>query len=361
MNIQLAVIGGGPGGYAAAFLAADLGIEVALIEQEPKLGGVCLLRGCIPSKALLHVAKSMAEARHLADWGVGFAPPKIDIQLMRDRKDKTLANLSNGLKQLSAKRKVQIIQAKACFQDSRTLKLLGVNGKSPPEDLLQFNHCIIATGSSPAIIPALNLPTPRIMDSTAALDLPDVPESLLVVGGGYIGLEMGTVYAALGSKVTVVELTDGLLPGADRDLVKPLHKKLEIQFEAIYLNSKVAGLKDLQNQIEVAFEGNVEQKTQSFSRVLISVGRGPIARDWDWKRPRSMLRRRALSWSMSAAARTIRTFLPSATWPANRCWPIRPPTKVKRPWNRSSANRPCFNLERYRPWSLPIRKSLGPD
>src|SRR3972149_2442382 len=275
MNTQIVVIGGGPGGYAAGFLATDLGMKVALVEQDSRLGGVCLLRGCIPSKALLHVAKSMAEAIELANWGVRFAPPKIDLQTMRERKEKALANLSNGLKQLSGKRNVEIIRAKAVFENSRTLKLEAVDGKALSDDRLQFEHCIIATGSSPAKIPALDLPTHRLMDSTGALALPDVPESLLVVGGGYIGLEMGTVYAALGSKVTVVELTDGLLPGADRDLVKPLHKKLEGEFKAILLNTNVVGLKDLKDDIEVTFEGNVEQKVQRYSRVLVSVGRKP--------------------------------------------------------------------------------------
>jgi dihydrolipoamide dehydrogenase len=275
MNTQLVVIGAGPGGYAAAFLAADLGMKVALVEQDAKLGGVCLLRGCIPSKALLHVAKTMGDARHLDDWGVSFAPPKVDVNLMRDRKEKVIATLTGGLKQIAAKRGVQVIRAKAVFEDSNALKLEAQGDKPLDDDRLRFEHCIIATGSSPATIPALSLPTHRVMDSTGALALPDLPESLLVVGGGYIGLEMGTVYAALGSKVIVVELTDGLLPGADRDLVKPLHKKIEGQFAAIYLNTKVVGLKDLENEIEVTFEGNVEQKVQRFSRVLVSVGRKP--------------------------------------------------------------------------------------
>jgi dihydrolipoamide dehydrogenase len=275
MNTQLVVIGAGPGGYAAAFLAADLGMKVTLVEQDAKLGGVCLLRGCIPSKALLHVAKTIADARHLDDWGVSFTPPKIDVAVMRDHKEKAIANLTGGLKQIAAKRKVQVIRAKATFEDSNTLKLDPQGDKPLDDDRLRFEHCIIATGSSPATIPALSLPTPRVMDSTGALNLPDLPDSLLIVGGGYIGLEMGTVYAALGTKVTVVELTDGLLPGADRDLVKPLHKKLEGQFAAIYLNTKVTGLKDLKDEIEVALEGNVEQKVQRFSRVLVSVGRKP--------------------------------------------------------------------------------------
>ncbi|MGD0383057.1 MAG: FAD-dependent oxidoreductase [Thermoguttaceae bacterium] len=245
MKTQLVVIGGGPGGYAAAFLAADLGMKVTLVEQDAKLGGTCLLRGCIPAKALLHVAKTMADAQHLADWGVSFASPKIEVAVMRDRKEKAIGNLTAGLKQIAAKRNVQVIRAKAAFEDSNTLKLEGQGDKPLDDDHLRFEHCI------------------------------DVPETLLVVGGGYIGLEMGTVYAALGSKVTVVELTDGLLPGVDRDLVKPLHKNLEGRFAAIHLNTKVAGLKDLKDEIEVALEGNVEQKSQRFSRVLVSVGRKP--------------------------------------------------------------------------------------
>ncbi len=275
METQLVVIGGGPGGYAAAFLAADLGMEVALVELEPQLGGVCLLRGCIPSKALLHVAKAMAEARHLADWGVSFPSPSIDLDAVRKRKDKVIATLTGGLKQLAAKRKVQVIQARATFADSQTLKLSPLNGKKPEDDRLRFEHCILATGSRPMMLPAFDIGSRRVMDSTGALDLADVPESLLVIGGGYIGLEMGTVYAALGSRVSVVEMTDGLLPGADRDLVKPLHKKLDKEFEAIYLNSKVVSLADKRKAVEVKFEGDLEKKTQQFSRVLVSVGRRP--------------------------------------------------------------------------------------
>jgi len=279
MDTQLAVIGGGPGGYAAAFLAADLGVQVTLIDLEPRLGGVCLLRGCIPSKALLHVAKVIADARHLGDWGVDFAEPTLDVDAMRAQKEKVIATLSGGLKQLSAKRNVRVIRARAVLEDSHTLWLSPAGNKPLEDDRVRFEHCILATGSSPARIPALDLPTPRVMDSTGALELPDVPESLLIVGGGYIGLEMGTVYAVLGSRVTVVELTDGLLPGVDRDLVKPLHKKLEKQFEAIYLNTKVAALADKKDSIEVTFEGDVEKKVQRFSRVLVSVGRRPNSTD----------------------------------------------------------------------------------
>lgn len=275
MNTQLCVLGAGPGGYAAAFLAADLGMQVTLVDMEPRLGGVCLLRGCIPSKALLHVARTVAEAKHLADWGVTFPQPTIDINAVRARKEKVIALLTGGLKQLATKRKINVVQAKATFEDSKTLKLASVDGTPLADDRIVFEHCIVATGSSPTRIPAFDLPTHRVMDSTGALALPDVPESLLVVGGGYIGLEMGTVYAALGSKVSVVEMTDGLLPGADRDLVRPLQKQLQGAFQAIYLNTKVASLVDKQDSIEVTFEGDVPEKVQRFSRVLLCVGRRP--------------------------------------------------------------------------------------
>jgi len=274
MDTQLVVLGGGPGGYAAAFMAADLGLEVALVDLEPRLGGVCLLRGCIPSKALLHVAKGMAEARHLADWGVSFPQPAIDLAAMRARKEKVIATLSGGLAQLSKRRSVRLVRARAVFEDSQTLKLESA-GQALSDERLRFGHCILATGSGPTRLAALELPSPRVMDSTSALELPDVPESLLVVGGGYIGLEMGTVYAALGSRVSVVEMTDGLLPGVDRDLVKPLHKRLEKEFDAIWLNTKVVALADKKDSIEVTLDGQIEERVRRFSRVLVAVGRRP--------------------------------------------------------------------------------------
>ena len=275
MNTQLCVLGAGPGGYAAAFRAADLGLQVTLIDLESRLGGVCLLRGCIPSKALLHVAKTIGEAKHLRDWGIAFPEPTIDLGAVRACKEKVIVMLTGGLKQLSGKRNVNVVRARAAFEDSHTLKLEPVDGRPLADDQVTFEHCIVATGSSPTRIPAFDLPTHRVMDSTGALELPDVPESLLVVGGGYIGLEMGTVYAALGSKVSVVELTDGLLPGVDRDLVRPLDKRLQSQFEAIYLSTKVVALADKQDSIEVTFDGNVPEKVRRFSRVLLCVGRRP--------------------------------------------------------------------------------------
>lgn len=275
MHSNVVVLGGGPGGYAAAFMAADLGMEVTLVEAEPRLGGTCLLRGCIPSKALLHVAKVVSEAQEMADWGVEFAKPKIKIDALRARKQKVIEMLTGGLKQLAKQRKVRIVQAKGIFENSQTLRLEGGDPASREGDKLTFDYCILATGSVPTKIPAFDLKTDRVMDSTGALELPDVPESLLVVGGGYIGLEMGTVYAELGSKVSVVELTPGLLPGADRDLVKPLHKRLEKHFAAIHLNTKVKSLVDQKDAIEVTFERAEGETKERFSRVLVSVGRKP--------------------------------------------------------------------------------------
>jgi len=272
-NLCVAVIGGGPGGYAAAFLAADLGMKVTLIDQELNPGGVCLYRGCIPSKALLHVAKLIDETRHASNWGIDYADPKIDLARLRAWKESVVKKLTGGLGQLSKQRKVEYIQGRAGFENSNTLRVSRVNGS---EESLTFDRVVIATGSRPAIIPSLKLDTPRIMDSTSALDLSDVPRTLLVIGGGYIGLELGTVYAALGSKVSVVEMLPGLLPGADRDLVLPLHKRMEKIFDAILLNTTVAGVKEESSGIRVTFDGpEVKEREKVFDKVLVSVGRKP--------------------------------------------------------------------------------------
>lgn len=275
IRTQLAVLGGGPGGYAAAFLAADLGMQVTLIEQDSRLGGTCLLRGCIPSKALLHVAAVISEAAEMHEWGVEFSQPGIAIDRLRARKEKVIETLSGGLSQLAKQRKVEVIHGQGVFIDSRNLRVVGDQDGARQESRVLFEHCILATGSSPAKIPAFDLPTDRVMDSTGALELRDIPASLLVVGGGYIGLEMGTVYAALGTRVSVVELTDGLLPGADRDLARPLHERLKQRFAAIHLQTKVAGLQDVGEAIEVQFEGPEGPTVERYSRVLVSVGRKP--------------------------------------------------------------------------------------
>jgi dihydrolipoamide dehydrogenase len=276
MHSQVVVLGGGPGGYAAAFLAADLGLEVVLVEADARLGGTCLLRGCIPSKALLHVARVISEAREVSEWGVEFGSPKIAVDKLRSRKEQIIATLSGGLAQLAKRRKVRVVNARGVFVDSQTLQLEGGDSKRYDDERLTFDHCILATGSVPAMPKMFQIKSDRVMNSTGALELPEMPESLLVVGGGYIGLEMGTVYAELGTKVSVVELLDGLLPGADRDLVKPLEKRLREVFEAIMLSTKVLAVKDVGERVEVEMEGPDGAKFKStYDRVLVSVGRRP--------------------------------------------------------------------------------------
>jgi dihydrolipoamide dehydrogenase len=272
-NLHVAIIGAGPGGYAAAFLAADVGMQVTLIDPEANPGGVCLYRGCIPSKALLHVAKLIDESRHAKDWGIDFAAPQIDLARLRSWKEGVVKKLTGGLGVLSKQRKVEYIQGRASFDNPTTLRITRANAA---DESRSFDRIIIATGSRPAIVSTLKLDTPRMLDSTSALDLSDVPDSLLVVGGGYIGLELGTVYAALGSKVSVVEMLPGLLPGADRDLVLPLYKRLEKSFASILLNTTVAGVKEESNGLRVTFEGpEVKEREKVFDKVLVSVGRKP--------------------------------------------------------------------------------------
>jgi dihydrolipoamide dehydrogenase len=274
-KLRIAIIGGGPGGYAAAFLAADLGMQVTLIDPELNPGGVCLYRGCIPSKALLHVAKLIEESQQAKNWGIEFPKPRIELSRLRSWKENVVKKLTGGLGQLSKQRRVEYIQGRAEFQNSTTLR---VTKADATESSLTFDRIILATGSRPAIIPALKLDSPRLMDSTGALNLEDIPGSLLVVGGGYIGLELGSVYAALGTRVTVVEMLPGLLPGADRDLVLPLHKRLEKMFEAILLNTTVASLNEDGAGIRATFEGAAitdANREQVFDRVLVSVGRKP--------------------------------------------------------------------------------------
>ncbi len=272
-NVRIAVVGGGPGGYAAAFLAADLGMKVTLIDPEVNPGGVCLYRGCIPSKALLHVAKLIEESHQAKNWGIEFSDPKIDLARLRSWKEGVVKKLTGGLGQLSKQRSVQYIRGRASFENSNTLRVAKASGGN---EALTFDRIVLATGSRPAIIPSLKLDSPRMMDSTSALDLPDIPKTLLVIGGGYIGLELGSVYATLGTRVTVVEMLPGLLPGADRDLVLPLHKRLEKLFEAILVNTTVSSLREERGGIRATFEGaDVKEREKVFDRVLVSVGRKP--------------------------------------------------------------------------------------
>ena len=270
---HLAVIGGGPGGYAAAFLAADLGLEVTLIDPEINPGGVCLYRGCIPSKALLHAAKVIDEAREGKAWGLNFSGLKIQHARLREWKNEVVARLTGGLGQLVKQRKINYLRATAEFQDNRTLAVKAVDGG---QSSLAFEYAIIATGSDTARIPQFELESDRLLDATTALDLKEIPKKLLVIGGGYIGLELGTVYAALGTKVTVVEMTPGLLPGADRDLVKVLQKRLASRMAAILLQTTVKSLKVQKNGIKATLDGpDVEQKARIFDKVLVAVGRRP--------------------------------------------------------------------------------------
>ena len=272
-STQLAVLGAGPGGYAAAFYAADLGMQVTLVDEEKNPGGVCLYRGCIPSKALLHVARVVDEARHASRWGVTFPEPAIDVARLRAFKQGVVDKLTGGVGQVARMRKVTFLQGRATLTGPNAMTIAGAGGSSE----LRFDHCILATGSSPTKIPSLSIDSPRMLDSTSALDLPDIPGSLLVIGGGYIGLELGTVYATLGSRVSVVEMTPGLLPGADRDLVGVLRKRLDALLAAIMLDTRVTQVTEEAAGIRVRFEG-AGAGEQVFDRVLVAVGRRPNSR-----------------------------------------------------------------------------------
>ncbi len=265
---DVVVIGAGPGGYAAAFHAADHGLKTVLVDEREAPGGVCLYVGCIPSKALLHVAELLNEAEHAKEFGIDFGKPKIDVDRIRQWKDDVVKKLTGGVSQIAKLRGVDYVQGRAVFEDANTLRVEG-NGS------IRFKNAIIATGSRNMAIPGIELKSDRVINSTGGLELKEVPETLLVVGGGYIGLEMGTVYAALGSKVSVVELTDGLLPGCDRDLVRPLEKRVRKSFQGVHLNSKVVGMKEVKKGIEVEFEGEIETKKAVFDQVLVAVGRRP--------------------------------------------------------------------------------------
>ncbi len=274
---QLAVIGGGPGGYTAAFLAADMGMQVTLIDKQKNPGGTCLYWGCIPSKAYLHVAKLLNEAKEATNWGIDFGEPKIDIDKLRSFKDKVVAQNTGGTGQLVKQRKINYIQGEATFNNSNSVTVKKNDGGS--EEVI-FENAILATGSVPANIPGLTIDSPRVMDSTDALELEDVPKRLLVVGGGVIGMELGSVYAALGSKVTVVELMPSLLPGADKDLVNVFQKSIEPKFEEILLKTKVAKLEDTGKVLKVKLEGDNLEKTElEFDKALISIGRAPVTKN----------------------------------------------------------------------------------
>jgi dihydrolipoamide dehydrogenase len=271
---RLVVLGAGPGGYPAAFLAAERGMDVTLIDVEEHPGGVCLYSGCIPSKALLHVSKLLHETREAAAFGVTFSEPAIDLDALRAWKDGVVSKLVGGLSTLARARRVKYVRGYGRFRDAHTLRV-----QSDHEFIdVAFDHAIIATGSRPAIPPALDIESRRVMDSTTALALEAVPGSLLVVGGGYIGLELGSVYASLGSEVTVVEMTSGLLPGADRDLVAVLEKRIDQQMHEVLLGTAVLGLEDSGDGVRVRLSG-AEPSERTYDRVLVAVGRRPNTAD----------------------------------------------------------------------------------
>lgn len=270
-DCDVVVLGAGPGGYSAAFRAADLGLRVILVERYPTLGGVCLNVGCIPSKALLHAAKVMDEAETFAECGITFGRPEIDLARLAEWKDGVVGKLTGGLAGLARQRKVEVVTGTGAFTGAHTLKVHQADG----ERTITFRHCILATGSRPAVPPGLDLDHPRIMDSTDALKLEEIPKRLLVVGGGIIGLEMACVYDGLGSRVTVVELADRLMPGADQDLIKALRKRIDSRYEAIHLNTRVTGAEPQKTGVKVDLEGEHTAAGERFDRVLVAVGRLP--------------------------------------------------------------------------------------
>ncbi|MCC6488061.1 MAG: dihydrolipoyl dehydrogenase [Candidatus Hydrogenedentes bacterium] len=270
---KVVVIGGGPGGYAAAFMAADLGLDTTIVDLEANPGGVCLYRGCIPSKALLHVAKVLTDAEEAEHWGIKFQKPKIDLDKMRASKDAVVSKMTGGLGQLCKARKITFIQGRASFEDSTTIKVTDERGK---EQFLKTDYTILAAGSRPATLPDLLIESDAVLNSTSALQIEDIPKTMLVIGGGYIGLEVGSVYAALGTKVTVVEMTPTLLPGGDPDLVEILAKRMATVMHSILVNTKVAGVKESVGGITVTFEtGEGKQRSETFEKVLVSIGRKP--------------------------------------------------------------------------------------
>jgi len=271
-HIDIIVIGSGPGGYASAFRAADLGREVLIVDKDPTLGGVCLNRGCIPSKTLLHIAKVLEEAESLKNMGVGFSKPKIDIDGVRSWKSKIVTQLSSGISQMAKARKVQTIQGEATFLSNSEIQIKSGSKKQ----VVTFDHCVIAAGSSSSMIPGIPMDNKDILTSRTALDLVRIPKNLLIIGGGYIGLEMGTVFNSLGSVVSVAEFLPNLLPGADADLVKPLARKLKKQFEEIYLSTKITNVKPSRPKgLTVTMEKNGRTSTKKFDQVLVAVGRKP--------------------------------------------------------------------------------------
>src|SRR5271170_3906963 len=273
IKTEVVVVGAGPGGYAAAFYAADLGKKVILIERETRLGGVCLNRGCIPSKALLYATHQIVNARESAHRGITFAEPAVNLEKLRTWKESILEKLGGGVATLAKMRGVQVIQGRAYFEGSNKLRVETEQGQQSVE----YDKAILAVGSLAAMPKAFDLGNPRVMTSTGALEIEDIPENLLVVGGGYIGMELGTVYAGLGSKIVLVEALDNILAGADADLARPVMANAKKMFKEIRLKARVTKMSTAGKQIKVESEFNGEKFTELYDRVLVSVGRSPTA------------------------------------------------------------------------------------
>ncbi len=271
LHAEVLVLGGGPGGYTAAFRAADLGKQVTLIERYPVLGGVCLNVGCIPSKALLHLARVIHESEEVSEFGVEFGPPKLDTGKIVQWKEQVTGTLTKGLSGLARQRKVKVVTGLGKFVSERILEVVGSEGTQR----VSFDHAIIAAGSRATKIASFPNDDPRVMDSTDALNLDEIPKRLLVIGGGIIGLELATVYHALGSRITIVELMEQIIPGCDQDLVRPLYQRIRKQYEHIYLSTRVTEIKALKNGLKVAFQGQGVPESETFDRVLVAVGRRP--------------------------------------------------------------------------------------
>lgn len=272
INAEVVVLGAGPGGYTAAFRAADIGKQVVLIERYEQIGGVCLNVGCIPSKALLHTAQVINEAAEFQDIGVSFGEPKLDLDKLRGHKNKVVGRLTGGLKQLAKQRKVQIVHGYGRFTSPHSIEVAADDGS---KTVIGFENCIIAAGSRVTKLPFVPWDDPRVMDSTDALEIEEIPKRLLVIGGGIIGLEMATVYDALGAKITVVELTPGLLPGVDRDVVRPLERRIKKRYENIWTDTRVTAIKPADDGLICSFNGNGAPETATFDRVLVCIGRSP--------------------------------------------------------------------------------------
>jgi dihydrolipoamide dehydrogenase len=356
-STQLVVIGSGPGGYTAAFRAADLGLDVILVEKDPYLGGVCLNVGCIPSKALLHAAKVIDDAAAMGDHGVVFGPPKIEAARLVDWKNKVVGRLTGGLAQLAKQRKVRVITATAIFESNKLLAL--DNGES-----IAFENCIIAAGSEPFMLPGLP-DDPRIVDSTGALEVHPLPKQLLVVGGGIIGLEMACVYSALGVEVSVVELLDSLMPGTDKDLLRPFLKIVKPRYKAIMTSTNVTGMRATTPGIEVTFEGKNAPPMGIYDRVLVAVGRRlllagapmvtslmPVGRASKWTRTASLR-------SISRCGQTCLTFLQSVISPVDRCWHTRRHTRQKWPRRLPLVRRVSSMRARFRRLRIPTPRLHG--